>query len=55
MNTHSPEAKFSPRRLAGLSSGTASAFTVPEDVCRPVTSKTPVTDYHGHGEMLILM
>ena len=55
MNTHSPKAKFSPQRRAGLSSGTASAFTVPGDVCRPVTSKTSVTDCHGHGEMLILM
>ena len=49
MDTRSPKAKASPRRLAGLSSGTASAFTEPGDVCRPITSKTPVKVYHGHG------
>ena len=42
MDTHSPKAKSSPRRWAGLSSGTSSAFTVPGDVCRPITRKTPV-------------
>ena len=49
MDTHSPKAKASPRRLAGLSSGTASAFTGPGDVCTPITSKTPVKVYHGRG------
>ena len=50
MDTHSPEAKASPRCSAGLSSGTASAFTEPGDVCEPITSKTPVKVYHGHGD-----
>ena len=54
MNTHSPKAKFSSRRCAGLCSGTASAFTVPGDVCRPVTSKTPATDYHGHANINVI-
>ena len=49
MDTRSPKTKASPRRLAGLSSGTAPAFTEPGDVCRPITSKTPVKVYHGHG------
>ena len=49
MDTHSPKARASPRRLARLSSGNASAFTEPGDVCRPITSKTPVKVYHGHG------
>ena len=49
MDTHCPKAKASPRRSAGLSSGTASAFTESGDVCRPITSKTPVKVYHGHG------
>ena len=49
INTCSPKAEASSRRLAGLSSGTASAFTEPGDVCRPITSKTPVKVYHGHG------
>ena len=50
IDTRSPKAKASPRRLAGLSSGTASAFTEPGDVCGPITSKTPVKVYHGHGD-----
>ena len=49
MDTRSPKANASPRRLAGLSSGTASVFTGPGDVCRPITSKIPVKVYHGHG------
>ena len=49
MDRRSPKAKASPRRLAGLSSGIASAVTEPGDVCRPITSKTPVNVYHGHG------
>ena len=49
MDTRSPKAKASPRRSAGLSSGTASAFAEPGDVCSPITSKTPVKVYHGHG------
>ena len=49
MDTHNPDAKSSPRRSARLSSGTASAFTEPGDVCSPITSKTPVKVYHGHG------
>ena len=49
MDTRSPKAKASPRRLAGLSSGTASVFTEPRDACRPITSKTPVKVNHGHG------
>ena len=48
MDTHSPKAKASPQRSAGLSSDTASAFTEPGDVCRPINSKTPVKVYHGH-------
>ena len=48
MDTRSPKAMASPRRLAGLSSGTASAFTEPGYVCRPITSKTPVKVYRGH-------
>ena len=49
IDTRSPKAKASPQHLAGLSSGTASAFTEPGDVCRPITSKTRVKVYHGHG------
>ena len=48
MDIYSPTAKSSPQRSTGLSSGTASAFTEPGDVCRPMTSKTPVKVYHGH-------
>ena len=55
MDAHSPKAKASPRRSAGLSSGTASAFTKPGDVCGPITSKIPVKVYNGHGVMLMLM
>ena len=47
MDTRSPKAKASPRRVAGLSSGTSSAFTEPGDVCRPITSKTAVKVQHG--------
>ena len=50
MDTHNPKAKSSPRRSAGLSSGTASAFPQPGDVCMPTASKTPVKVYHGHGD-----
>ena len=39
MDTHSPKAKASPPRSAGLSSGTASAFTEPGDVCGSIASK----------------
>ena len=49
MDTHSPKVKALPRRSAGLSSGTASAFREPGDVCRPITSKTAVKVYHGNG------
>ena len=49
MDAHSPKAKSSPGRSAGLSSCTASAFTEPRDVCRLITSKTSVKVYHGHG------
>ena len=49
MDTRSCKAKASTRRVAGLSSGTASAFTEPGDVCRPITSKTPEKFYHGYG------
>ena len=49
MDTRNPKAKGSPRRLAGLSSGTSSAFTEPGDVCRPITGKTPVKVYDEHG------
>ena len=47
--------KSSPRRWAGLSSGTAFAFTVRGDVYRPITSETPVIVYHGHGGIIIPM